>query len=124
MNRATAALLLPLRFAHQMLASGLQTVGAILRTGLARGAAPPATFVRVRFAPMTPGGAALLGCLVSLTPGTTVIDLDVERREMVLHVLDATQLAHAVEVIHREFEPPLLAWFGREPRLDGSVQAR
>jgi len=112
MNKPTAAILLPLRFGRAMLASGVQTVAAIVRRGLAIGMPPPATFLRIDFAPMSPQGAALLGCMISLTPGTTVIDIDLSRREMVLHMLDASHATAAVTAIRRDFEPPLLAWFG------------
>lgn len=50
--------------------------------------------------------------MISLTPGTTVVDIDMPRRQMVLHMLDTRQAAAAVEAIRREFEPPLLPWFG------------
>ena len=112
MNKLTAAVLLPLRFGWAMLASVVQTVAAIVRRGLAIGTAPAATFVRIGFAPMSPQGAALLVCMISLTPGTTVIDIDLVRREMVLHMLDANNAAAEVDAIRRDFEPPLLAWFG------------
>lgn len=112
MNKPTAALVLPLRFAWAVLTSGAQTIGAIVQRGLSIGTPPPASFVRIDFAPMSAPGAALLGCMISLTPGTTVIDIDMQRREMVLHMLDTSQAAAAMDTIRREFEPPLLAWFG------------
>jgi multisubunit Na+/H+ antiporter MnhE subunit len=113
MNRPTAAVVLPLRFGWAMLVSGVQTVGVILRSGLRLGPPPPAAFLRIGFAPMSAQGAALLACMISLTPGTTVIDIDMERREMLLHMLDASDAAAAVETMRREFETPLLAWFGQ-----------
>lgn len=112
MNKPIAAVVLPLRFGWAMLTSGVQTIGAIVRRGLSIGTPPPATFVRIPFAPMSAPGAALLGCMVSLTPGSTVIDIDMQRREMVVHMLDTSQAAATVDAIHRQFEPPLLAWFG------------
>src|SRR3990167_325234 len=112
MNRLTAAIALPWRFTAAMVTSGLQTVGTIARHGLAIGAPPPAAFVRIGVAPMSAQGAALLGCMISLTPGTTVVDIDLPRRQMVLHMLDTRDADAAVETIRRRFEPPLLAWFG------------
>ena len=112
MNRLVAAVVLPARFGWAMVTSGAQTIGAIVRQGLAIGTPPPASFVRIDFAPMSAQGAALLGCMISLTPGTTVIDIDLVRREMVLHMLDANNAAAEVDAIRRDFEPPLLAWFG------------
>jgi multisubunit Na+/H+ antiporter MnhE subunit len=112
MNKLTAVVLLPLRFGWALLGSGVQTVAAIVRRGLAIGAPPAATFVRIRFAPMSDQGVALLGCMISLTPGTTVIDIDLVRREMVLHMLDPSNATAAIAAIRRNFEAPLLAWFG------------
>ena len=54
---------------------------------------------------MSPTGAALLGCLVTLTPGTTVIDIDMARHEMLLHLLDLSQAEATVASIRKEFEP-------------------
>jgi multisubunit Na+/H+ antiporter MnhE subunit len=115
MNKFTAAVLLPLRFGRAMLGSGVQTIAAIARQGLAIGTPPPASFVRIGFSPMNAPGAALLGCMISLTPGTTVIDIDMARRQMVLHMLDTGDVTAALEAIRRDFEPPLLAWFGEAP---------
>lgn len=112
MNKPTAALVLPMRFGWAMVTSGVQTIAAIVRRGLSIGTPPPASFVRIAFAPMSAQGAALLGCMISLTPGTTVIDIDLPRHTMVLHMLDASQADAAVDAIRRKFEPPLLAWFG------------
>lgn len=115
MNRLTAAVVLPARFGWAMITSGVQTIVAIVRQGLAIGTPPPASFIRIGFAPMNARGAALLGSMISLTPGTTVVDIDMPARQMVLHMLDTRDAAAAVEAIQREFEPPLLAWFGEAP---------
>lgn len=112
MNKLTAAIALPWRFTAAMVTSGVQTVGAIARHGLSIGTPPPAAFVRIGFAPLSAQGAALLGCMISLTPGTTVVDVDMAQREMVLHMLDTRHATAAVEAIRRRFEPPLQAWFG------------
>lgn len=114
MTRPLAVVILALRFARAVLVSGLETVMVILKSGRP-GATPPAVaLVRVRFAPMSPRGAALLGSMVSLTPGTTTIDIDLERRELLLHVLDASDPDALVAGIRRDFEPGLRALFGRE----------
>jgi multisubunit Na+/H+ antiporter MnhE subunit len=112
MNKITATIALPLRFGWAMATAGIQTVGVILRNGLRIGTAPPTSFVRIEFAPMSAQGAALLGCMISLTPGTTVIAIDLDTRQIVLHMLDTRDAAVAVEAIRRDFERPLLAWFG------------
>lgn len=114
MNKPTAAITLPLRFGWAMLKSGALTIDTIVRHGLGIGTPAPASFVRIDFAPMNAQGAALMACMISLTPGTTVIDIDMERLQMVLHMLDTRDVAAAVESIRNDFEPPLLAWFGAQ----------
>lgn len=83
-----------------MVVSGWQTVGVIVRNA----EAPPAAFVRMRFAPMSETGAALLGCLISLTPGTTTLNVDMARREMLLHLLDASDPDAVIAGIRADFE--------------------
>ncbi len=107
-----AALVLLLRFVKAVVVSGVQTVAVILRSGLGERRPPPAAFLRVRFAPMTAQGAALLGCMVTLTPGTTTLDIDMDKRELLLHVLDASDTDALVQGIRRDFEPGLVALFG------------
>lgn len=113
MKRWAAFVLLMLRFGRAVVVSGLETIGVILKTGRPGGAPPPIALVRVRFAPMSARGAALLGSMVSLTPGTTTVDIDMERRELLLHVLDASDTDALVEGIRRDFEPGLRILFGR-----------
>ena len=103
-----------LRFIRAVVVSGVQTVAVILTSGRRGGTPPPVAFVRVRFAPMSERGAALLGSIVSLTPGTTTIDVDMERRELLLHVLDGSGIDAVVAGIRRDFEPGLQTLFGRE----------
>jgi len=111
MKRTIASIELLLRFLKAVVISGLQTVAVILRNSLG-GRKPPAGLVRMRFAPMDERGATLLGCLISLTPGTTTIDIDMERHEMLLHLLDTSQAEAAIAGIRRDFEPSIITLFG------------
>lgn len=114
MRRLLAFVVLLLRFIRAVFVSGMQTLAIIVRSGRPGGEPPPVALLRVRFAPMSENGAALLGSMVSLTPGTTTIDIDMERRELLLHVLDASDTDAVVEGIRRDFEPGLRVLFGRE----------
>lgn len=105
-----AALVLLGRFVWALLLSGVQTAGVILRGG--RGL-PPAALIRMRFAPMSPAGAAILGSLITLTPGTTTLDIDMARRELLLHVLDASDPQAVVDGIRQDFERHLVVLFGQ-----------
>jgi multisubunit Na+/H+ antiporter MnhE subunit len=103
-----AAGTLLLRFIWQVLVSGVSTARIVLSPG----PKPPAGLIRLGFAPMSPAGAALLGCLVTLTPGTTVIDIDLARHEMLLHVLDLSRAEATVASIRQELECYVTRLFG------------
>lgn len=114
MRKLLAFFMLLVRFVRAVIVSGLQTLAVIVRSGRPGGEPPQVALVRVRFAPMSEQGAALLGSMVSLTPGTTTIDIDMARRELLLHVLDASDTDALVEGIRTDFEPGLRVLFGRE----------
>jgi multisubunit Na+/H+ antiporter MnhE subunit len=116
MNRIGAAFVLSLRFLRAVVVSGLQTAMVVLRGGARHERLPRAGFVRVPIAPMSAQGTALLACLVSLTPGTSVIEVDAASRSLVLHLLDLDGADEALADIRRDFEPALLAWFGQTDR--------
>lgn len=112
LHKALVAVMLLLRFLRAIVVSGWDTVRVILRASGAGAVAPPAAFYRVPFAPMRAQGAALLGCMVSLTPGTTTLDIDMERHELLLHVLDGSDPQALLDGIRRDFEPGLCLLFG------------
>ena len=108
-----AIVVLMLKFSRAVLVSGVDTIRVIVRSSRA-GANPPETrLVRLAFAPMSEPGAVLLGAMISLTPGTTTIDIDMDRHEFLLHVLDASDLDSIVEGVRQEFEPGLVLLFGQ-----------
>lgn len=96
------------RFVTHSVTAGITTTRLILRRR-----PPPAGLVRVRFAPMSETGAAVLGAMVTLTPGSSVIDIDMARREMLLHLLDTRQAEATVAAIRRDFERDVAALFPR-----------
>ena len=114
-RRAWAAVVLLWRFLLAVVVSGVQTLRIIAQASVGR-RQPASGFLRVRFAPMSAQGAALLGCMVTLTPGTTTIDIDMATHELLLHVLDLTDAPALVQGIRRDFEPSLLALFGEVAR--------
>jgi multisubunit Na+/H+ antiporter MnhE subunit len=89
-----------LRFLWQVLVSGLGTARLIL-VGTAR--LRPG-LVRFPYAPMSEAGAAVLGALVTLTPGTTTVDVDPGRREMLLHLLDTADVDGTLAGIRHDLE--------------------
>lgn len=98
-----------LRFIVECGHAGLTTACIMLRRAPA-----PAGFVRLRFAPMSERGAAVLGALVTLTPGSTLVDIDMVRREMLLHLLDLGNAEASLAVINRKFERDIALLFPEE----------
>lgn len=107
MKRLFAAIELLLRFTWQVVVSGVTTARIILMPS--RGARP--VVARFRYARLDERGAAILGCLITLTPGTTTLDIDLVRQELLLHVLDGSGLPEAAASIRHEFERPLQRLF-------------
>lgn len=107
--RPVAILRLLLRFAVHCVLAGVATARIILlRTQ------PSAGLVRLPFAPMSSTGAAVLGALVTLTPGSTTIDIDLERCELLLHLLDVRAAETTLAAIRGDFEPDVCALFPEE----------
>jgi multisubunit Na+/H+ antiporter MnhE subunit len=110
MRTLTALRLLGI-FALALVQSGIATIRIILSASNG-GPAPVAGFVRFRYASMSDRGAAILAAMITLTPGTTAIDIDPATRIMTLHLLDARGGDAAIADIRRSFEPPLVRLFG------------
>jgi multisubunit Na+/H+ antiporter MnhE subunit len=110
MKKLTTTLMLTFRFFVAAVLSGVQTTRVIVSRppGMTPG------FVDYEFAPMTPWGATILGCLITLTPGTTTVDIDMRARRMRLHLLDVRGAESALAEIRRDFERPLCVLFGCE----------
>jgi len=106
-GRAAIALSLLATFLWQVVASGVTTAWLIVRPG----SRPQPALVRMKFAGLNETGAALLGCMMTLTPGTTAIDIDMDRGEILLHLLDGSDPAAALASVHDDFERPLRALF-------------
>lgn len=100
------ALRLMLVFLADVLWSGLLTAWIIVRPG----ARPRPGLMRMPFSGLDPRGAAVLGGLITLTPGTTTIDVELRadgNGELLLHLLDASDREDAARTIRRRFEAPL-----------------
>lgn len=97
------------RFLRHCLVSGMATTRMIV---LRR--QPPAGVVRMPYGPISSTGAAVLGAMVTLTPGSTAIDIDPQRREMLLHLLDIAGKEAAIASIRKDFEQDLRLLFPEE----------
>ena len=81
----------------------------VARIVLGRAAAPQAAVVALRLARPDDRFATLLGCLLTLTPGTMALEYLPESGLMYSHALDAKEAA-AVEAGVRAIERRLLRW--------------
>lgn len=113
MIRLFTAIELILRFLWQVLVSGVSTARIILQPAIA-GTPVLASYT---YHDLDERGAALLGCMITLTPGTTTLDIDPDRRMLLLHILDARDPAGAAATIGREFERPLRRLFPAAARI-------
>lgn len=68
---------------------------------------------RMPYGGLDPKTASLLGALISLTPGTTMVALDIQRREFLLHLLDMGHRDASIATIQRDFVTPLRELTGK-----------
>ena len=76
--------------------------------------APRRGFARLDVEDLSEAGAVLLAAMVTLTPGTSSVDIDLERRELLLHVLDMEDIEKTLSSIRREFLQPIRVLFGSQ----------
>ncbi|MBK7565276.1 MAG: Na+/H+ antiporter subunit E [Propionivibrio sp.] len=105
-RRVIAPFRLLIRFVGHCFSAGFASARIVLQRNR-----PQAGVIRARVAPMSETGAALLGGLVSLAPGSTVIDIDLARREMLMHVLDIDAAESALASIRKDFEGDVATLF-------------
>lgn len=108
MSRLSALAMLLWYFARAMLVSAWATS----RTILTASDAPRRGFARLDVADLSEGGVMLLAAMVTLTPGSSSVDIDLERRELLLHILDREDLEATLSTIRREFQQPIRILFG------------
>ncbi len=111
MKRTQALFRLLANIAREMVMSGWSTAGVIL----ARKSDIQPGFARLAYGDLPPGASSLLAALVTLTPGTTAVEIDPERREIVLHLLDQRQAESTLAAIEHDFIHPLRQLFADTP---------
>lgn len=108
MNKMLAIGLLFLNLLKEVTVSGWTTASIILCSG--KTVRPG--FVRMSYGDLDNTAANLLGALITLTPGTTTVDIDLERKEFLLHLLDSDCAEATLASINRDFLLPIRALFG------------
>lgn len=108
MNKLRAVGLLLFNFLKQVLLSGWATAEIILRSG--KSVQPG--FMRMSYGDLNDTAANLLGALMTLTPGSTTVDIDLESKEFLLHVLDVERADAMLASTERGFLRPIRTLFG------------
>lgn len=111
MSRTGALVVLAGHFTKALLLSAWDTARLIV----VEGDAPRRGFVRLDYGDLGDTAVVVLAALVTLTPGTSVVDIDPERRQLLLHMLDTGDLQATLSGIRREFLQPLRRLSGRHP---------
>ena len=94
-----AIFMLLINFIKVAFYSGLDTAKIILlqpdkvQSGLAA----------ISYGELNENTASLLGAMITLTPGTTLIDIDIESGVLLLHLLDISSLDQTAALIDRDF---------------------
>lgn len=110
--RVWAALGLIALFLLQVVVAGFTTAFWILRPGRR----PQTGLLRIPYGGLDEAGAAVYGCMLTLTPGSTVIDIDPESHEILLHLLDASHPEETAARLRRGFEARLQLLFPERGR--------
>lgn len=111
MTRVWTALLLAVDLPWRVVIAGLSTAWLIVWH---RSTLSPA-IVRLEYDGLSHTGAVLYACMLSLTPGTSAIGLDVARRSLLLHVLDGGRADRVRRDARRHLETRLKTLFPERP---------
>ena len=107
MRRAAVAFVLAADFFIQVVQAGLSTAWIIVRPG----PRPDPAVIRVPYEGLSPMGAVVYACMLSLTPGTTTLDVDVDAQTLTLHVLDGASATATIDDAQRRVARRLQAVF-------------
>lgn len=110
MSRFLAALLLFWNFFSAILMSAWTTS----KTIIVDSRAPDRGYARLNYGDLSENGVMLLAAMVTLTPGTSTLDIDTKRHELLLHVLDTSDIDAVLKGLHRNFLIPIRSLFGAE----------
>jgi len=108
MRRLWAAAVLVWRFVSALVSSAWTTSVIIVTAS----DVPHRRFAKFAYRDLNEPGVLLLAAMVSLTPGTSTVDIDTDRKELTLHVLDAKDLEATLSTIEHDFVKPIRILFG------------
>lgn len=94
-----AVLMLLLNFTKAAFISGLDTAKIILH----KPADINSGLAYMHYGELNENAAALLGAMITLTPGTSLIEIDTRSRQLVLHLLDLDCEDETLALIQRDY---------------------
>jgi len=106
-SRAWNLVWFAVRFFYALLASNLQMARVVLFRPV-RELSPD--FVEYPVAGLSRLEIVLLSHCITLTPGTTSVEVSADHRVLVVHALDGADHAAVCRSIREDLEEPLLAW--------------
>lgn len=110
MNRLKVLWLLIWRFLFTVLLSAWATSKIILTDS----ATPNRGVAKFEYGDLSKSGVVVLSMFVSLTPGTSVLEIDTEQCVLVLHLLDNTELESTMQTLQTDFLLPIRYLFGEQ----------
>ena len=108
MTRLLALLRLLVNLTRGALASGWATARIILLCPKTTNAG----LARLEYGDLDETAAVLLAALITLTPGTTAVEIDTESHELLLHLLDLDRAEATLEEMRRDLIEPLRRLIG------------
>ena len=108
MKRFPQIIILLWRFISAMLQSAWTTSRIILTDSHA----PNRGYARLYYGDLNESGIMLLAAMITLTPGTSTLDIDRDSSELLLHVLDTTDIEAVLDSLRRDFLIPLVKLYG------------
>ena len=106
--KAAYIFLLIMNFFKSAILSGWQTAGIILMK-------PDATrggMLKMTYTDLSPVQASLVGAMITLAPGTSTIEIDVQHQVFTLHLLDLDSSEETLQAIENDFIAPFKLYNG------------
>ena len=97
---------LSINFIKATVASGVSTARIILF----KPQNPNSGLCEMDYADLDGFPLVLLGMLITLTPGSTLIDINQEQKTMLIHLLDLDTETHTKQQIQHDYITHLMAW--------------
>ena len=99
MKKVFAVFMLIINFLKSAVISGIETAKIIIfrKYGVNSG------LTDMSYGELSENSASLLGTMITLTPGTTLVNIDAENKVLVLHMLDLNAREQTVQTIQRDF---------------------